>query len=119
MAAGTSRRLSLLSSAAAGLLVLVGTLVLLGWLFWVEALKSALPGRVAMNPLTAVGFMLAGAALWLLRAEEGNPRRRRWGYACGIAVALFGAARLFGYATGWDPGIDRILFHGRLGAVGG
>jgi signal transduction histidine kinase/DNA-binding response OmpR family regulator len=123
MAAASSRRSPLytggLTPAVAGLLVLLGAAALLGWLLRLEALKTVLPGRVAMNPATALCFIVSGAALWRLRAEGGDPRARRLGQALGIAVALVGAARLLGYGSGWDPGVDQWLFRDQLAATGG
>lgn len=45
---------------------MVGCLVLAGWEFDVEVLKRILPGLVAMNPITALTFILAGISLMLL-----------------------------------------------------
>src|SRR4051794_37851816 len=50
----------------------IGTLVLLGWAFEIEALKRVVPILVAMNPLTAVCFILAGAALYGLRSPTSS-----------------------------------------------
>jgi hypothetical protein len=43
--------------------VLVGCIVLLGWTFAVGSLRNDLPGPVAMNPVSAVGLLLAGVGL--------------------------------------------------------
>ena len=43
----------------------VGLIVLLGWLFNVEALKSVLPGMATMKPITAATFILSGVLLYL------------------------------------------------------
>ncbi|HZN68806.1 MAG TPA: ATP-binding protein [Tepidisphaeraceae bacterium] len=73
-----SRRLnSVLTTAscvAAAAVVAMGAMVLVGWALDVEFLKSFLhPNRVAMNPLTAVCFILTGTALWLSRRGEPWP----------------------------------------------
>lgn len=57
-----------LTRAASWGVVLMGLLVLLGWQFDVELLKRVHPNFVAMNPVTALCFLLAGVALWLSRA---------------------------------------------------
>jgi len=98
--------------------VLVGCFVLGGWASDIEALKRVLPGLVAMNPITALLFILAGATLWFLRTEEAEQRTLRiWQVIAGI-IALVGLVKLGGIVFGWDTGIDQMLFRDKLGAVG-
>ncbi|MBW3629561.1 MAG: hypothetical protein KY464_09705, partial [Gemmatimonadetes bacterium] len=55
----------------------VALLVLFGWWLDVELLKS-LYATVAMNPLTAVCFIVTGGSLWLMASRlEPLARRRR------------------------------------------
>ena len=62
--------------AVAGAVVAgVGLLVLIGWTFGVDTLKSVLPGLATMKANTALCFLLAGAALLLRRL--GAVRRPR------------------------------------------
>jgi hypothetical protein len=49
----------------AGLIALLGTLVLVGWLANVSAFKSVLPGAVEMKPNTAIALVLASISLYL------------------------------------------------------
>lgn len=72
-------------------------------------LKRILPNLVAMNPLTAVSFVLAGGSLLLGR--EGGGRGAR-GIAAGLAllVCLVGLVKLLQVAFGWEGGIDQALF---------
>src|SRR5262245_24717933 len=104
-----------IARGASGLVILVACLTLAGWLFDVEVLKSVLPGRIAMNPVTALCFLLSGAALWRLREES---RADRIAYVCGGVVAVVAVLRLGGYLFGWDTGVDQLLFRGKLD-VGG
>ena len=55
--------------AANVLVLLIPCVVLAGWTFDIEPLKRVVPGLVAMNPATALAFILAGTSLWLLREE--------------------------------------------------
>lgn len=57
----------------------VGILVIAGWLLGVEFLKGIFPGLPAMNPLTAVAFILAGVSLRLLTIEPLEPA---WTITC-------------------------------------
>jgi PAS domain S-box-containing protein len=107
------------AAVAAGWNVLVGLLVLAGWAFDLAPVKSVLPGQVTMKANTALGFLLAGAALALLLPEaEGRPRWRSLaGHAAAALVAALGLLTLSQYLFGWDLGIDQLLVAERLGAV--
>ncbi|MBS1510994.1 MAG: hypothetical protein JST86_09145 [Bacteroidetes bacterium] len=56
------------------LVVFYGTLVLIGWQFSITALKRPLPQLVAMNPLTALLFVLCGFSFFLVTAENKNAK---------------------------------------------
>jgi PAS domain S-box-containing protein len=55
-----------------------GLLVLLGWQFDVEFLKRPIPNLVAMNPVTAVGFMLSGFAVFSTIKQETSGSKFKW-----------------------------------------
>jgi hypothetical protein len=76
--------------AAGWLAGLLAALALLGWALDVAALKSLLPGRVLMAPMTAYGLLLAGAALSAWRVKGARWRRG----AVRGAGALFGGGGL-------------------------
>ena len=96
--------------------ILAGWMVLTGWALDVDVLKRVLPGLVAMNPITAIGFILAGVSLWLLQAERADRRARRAASACAVVVALIGLFKLLQLLFGVEFGIDQILFPGKLEA---
>lgn len=98
----------------AAVAVLVGGLTLLGWTLDIVPLTVAIPGGVAMNPVTAVAAVLAGVALFLSRQEAGL-QSRRFGQGFGLLVALAGAVVLGKYLFGCDLGLDVALFRGKLG----
>ncbi|MBX3698919.1 MAG: PAS domain S-box protein [Dokdonella sp.] len=101
------------ATAAAYFAIIIGSLVLIGWTLGVEWLKRVAPGLVAMNPMTAVLFMLLGTAL--LWSEQGRPapRRRQAKWMAALVVAL-GGIKLWGTIAGWSSGIDTWLFAGQL-----
>jgi len=120
------------TQAASAIAIVVGGLVLAGWTLDIGVLKSVLPGLVTMKPNTALAFILAGVALWLLR-EDPSPRpsppggeggrrlgegRRRVGQACASLVALVGLLTLGEYLSGWDLRIDQLLFKEASGTIG-
>jgi hypothetical protein len=111
--AGTSHvadRLDLLSLAANAIVLLVGLLVLVGWIFDVPALQAVVPGLATMKPNTAVAFFLAGMALWLFQDEQIRRWKRRLALGCSITVAMIGFLTLMEYLWRWDLGIDQLLF---------
>jgi PAS domain S-box-containing protein len=99
--------------------MVAGGLTLLGWQFELPALRSMLPGWVAMNPATAVCFILAGLALWLIARGDRGPGIRYAAELCAVLVACIGAAKLAGLITGHDPGLDEMLFREKLRPGGG
>ena len=113
---GLPARLGAFSALAGGVAVLVGSLVLVGWTLDIGVLKRILPNLVAMNPVTAVSFVLAGVSLWLLGPERVG--RGAQGLAGGLAllVCLVGLSKLVQIAFGWEAGIDGLLFPGSLEA---
>ena len=94
--------------------IFVGCLVLAGWTFAVGDLSGTLPGPVAMNPVSAVGLILAGVSAWLLQDERASGRARWISRACALLVVLIGLSRLIQVLFGLEPGIDRVLFPERL-----
>ncbi|MGH7365076.1 MAG: response regulator [Candidatus Rokuibacteriota bacterium] len=115
------RRSSLrsLSRAASLFVVVVGCVVLVGWGLDIAALTSMLPGHVAMNPMTALGFLLAAASLWVQGIPRQTPRKRWLRQAAGVSAGLvvaIGVVTLIGYVVGHNLGLDQILFRERLEA---
>jgi PAS domain S-box-containing protein len=97
--------------------VVIGSVILLGWLADWEVCKQVLPGMVAMNPATAVCFILAGASLWLLGGSEESSTGtggRQIARICAILVGLVGVVKFSGYLTGWNAPVDQLLFPGKL-----
>src|SRR5688572_15323048 len=94
----------------------MGTAALIGWSLDVQWLKSLLhPNRISMNPASAVSFILAGTALWLLGRERRGRAGRAGAFGCAEAVLVIACLRLAGYYGRWDPGVDRWLFESCLG----
>jgi hypothetical protein len=80
---------------------LIGALVLVGGAFDVAALRSILPGAVAMKTNTALGLLLSGLSLWLLSDKEAAGGRKYLGQGCAAAIFLIGALTLSQYLFGW------------------
>src|SRR6185369_9032277 len=88
--------------------VIVGALVLAGWWFGVEFLKRIVPGLVAMNPASAIGFICLGGALICL------PRNRAISKALALIAAFIGFAKVLTLFPLRDLAIDQLFFHDQL-----
>ncbi len=92
------------------LLLLLGALVLLGWLWNIALLTTVLPGRIAMKPNTGIGFLFLGLALFLLTRSTKTRSTQLWCAASATVVILIGLLTLSEYLFHFDLGIDQLLF---------
>jgi two-component system cell cycle sensor histidine kinase/response regulator CckA len=93
---------------------LLATGALVGWWLHMPVLQSAIPGFVAMNPATALAFLLAAGSLLSFhgrRADAGSVWLARMLAACAVVVPLLCVSR---FLTPWDFGLDRLLFPSRV-----
>ena len=94
--------------------IAVGTLVLYGWTSDTEVLKRIVPGLVAMNPMTALAFVLLGISFALLSAEARPTLRHRSGEVLATIVALIGLVKILALIKLADLHIDQLLFADKL-----
>jgi diguanylate cyclase (GGDEF)-like protein/PAS domain S-box-containing protein len=87
----------------------LGCVVLFGWAFGIEPLKTVFPGLVTMKVNTALGLMFSGASLWLLLRGASRTLRGHIARFLAFGVALIGAATLTEYFSGLNLGIDQLL----------
>ena len=99
------------------LAAVTGGLVLVGWAFDIDALKSILPVWVAMKPNTAIAFILTGIAVLPFSLPPAT-LFTRLARLCGLLAGLIGLLTLCEYASGWNPGFDQWLFPEPASAVG-
>jgi PAS domain S-box-containing protein len=109
-----SSHASRVASGCALAVMALGLVVMAGWLLGIESIKRVLPGLASMKFNTALGFLLAGGALFFR-----GKTTLRGGLAA--AVGLLGALTLGEYLSGIDFGIDQILFRveGEAGQAAG
>src|ERR1700722_7774075 len=103
MIEASSRRFVLLRIYCQGIAVfavLLAGLVLSGWAFHIESLKSVLPGLVTMKANTALGVALSGISLWLVLTGEASNSKSNIARLFGFVVALLGVAILIEYMLG-------------------
>lgn len=96
-------------NAAALAVASTGAIVLLGWYFDIAPLKSVLPGLITMKANTAIGLILLGASLRLLKAGSGK-KTRRVAHGLALVAMLLALLTLLEYLLGWNLGIDEFLF---------
>ncbi|HEY4639799.1 MAG TPA: EAL domain-containing protein [Thermoanaerobaculia bacterium] len=105
-----ARALRKLSRATSALPVIAGVLVLAGWWLHIEFLKSIVPGLVAMNPVTAIGFICIGASLILLTRHS-----HRFLANAFASIAMFiGIAKAVALLSLPDLALDRLFFYDQL-----
>ncbi len=104
-----------LAKAAGLFAALIGVLVLAGWFFKVDLLKSISPRLAPMNPMSAVAFICLGLSLWLLQ-PSGAVSKSKLRFGRGLAsIAIFiGGAKFISYFSDIDIEIDQWLFHKKV-----
>ncbi len=95
---------------------LAGGAVLLGWMLGNEVLMRVVPGFVAMNPLTAICFVVAGVSLACFWSSERSPSRLKLGVGQALSgvLVIVGVLKLLDYLFGWNFRVDEVLFRERL-----
>jgi hypothetical protein len=103
-------RVRLYCNASCLAAIVVGCLVLCGWIFHIERLRSALLGSMSIEVNTAFGLILLGMSLWLLLPDPPRRAYRYGGLFFAALAAFIGAMTLIEYIFGLDLRIDRLFF---------
>ncbi len=94
--------------------LLLGSVVLLGWLTGLQSLMTILPNWVAMKSNTAASFILAALSLYLMAGSAANSPPRVWQRVAAFFAALIvvdvGVMTQLEYLLHWNLGLDEILF---------
>jgi len=106
-----------IAKLASGLVVVIGTMGLLGWIWDIANFTTGLPGLPQIAPSTALLLVLVGAALGCVEAARSHapdPSRqtvlRRVSRAGAAIAVLYGILRLTAYGMGRDLPLDRLWF---------
>jgi PAS domain S-box-containing protein len=99
-----------ISRAAAGTAVVVGAVVLTGWTFNLDFLKSLSPNLASMKTNTALSMLLSGVSLWSLSGVSRPNWKSALGYGCAIVMLLIGVLTGSEMAFHWNLGIDQLVF---------
>jgi diguanylate cyclase (GGDEF)-like protein/PAS domain S-box-containing protein len=97
--------------------VAMGVMILGGWAFHIESLKSAFPGGAAIIPNTALLLALSGISLWFLLPSEPRTAVRQFARFLAMLVTFVGSATRLEYLIGVNLGIDQLLFAKPLAAT--
>ena len=82
---------------AAGVVVTLGIVVLLGWELDIARLYSVIPRLPAMVPNTALGFIFSGFSLWLLLRKEPKQLRGYAGQLLAVGALIIGTITVIEY----------------------
>ncbi len=116
-----------ISKKASFFVVLIGLVVILGWVFDITALKSIVPGLVSMKANTAICFILGGLSLRLSHKQSlviNTESIKRKGFVSNLLfyllpnlVILISLLTLLQYIFNIDFGIDQLFFQESLNSV--
>ncbi|MEO8205467.1 MAG: ATP-binding protein [Chthoniobacterales bacterium] len=90
--------------------ILIALIVLTGWFFEIQALKTVFPGYVSMKANTAANFLLCGIALLIAAQRVQTPLKKGMGTFLCLGVLLISGLTLTEYLTHVSLGIDELLF---------
>jgi PAS domain S-box-containing protein len=107
------KKLKRWSGYLATVVILVAVLVLAGWQFNISILKRPIPSLVAMNPMTAVSFLLSGFAL-LWSTGIFFPQKPVAGKALASIVIVIGGLKILDVLFNINTNIDQLLYHDKL-----
>lgn len=99
-----------ITRAAALLSVLLGIVVLTGWVLDITVLKSILPGYISMKPNTAIGFVCGGLAFMLLVKSDSSRKLRYPAAVLSLTTLIIGLFTLAEYLLHRDLKVDQLLF---------
>ncbi|WP_172642445.1 ATP-binding protein [Azoarcus sp. KH32C] len=91
-------------------MTVIGITALLGWWLQVDVLTGAVHGWVPMKPNSALGFILAGLSLSAAMRRKDASGWRTLHLSLASALTLLGVLTCIEHLTGWNPGIDALLY---------
>src|SRR5579863_4091181 len=108
-------RLQRVSLGLVAIIIVTAILVICGWQWDVPLLRQFGSGLPAMNPLTALSFLLSSFSFLILASSFRSRPLDILGYLLAGVVLVFAATRLAGYFIPDLEGVDQFLFTDRLG----
>lgn len=100
--------------------IIIGCIVLAGWLFNISSLTSLLPGYGKMSWGTAFCFIFSGLSLYLRQdGEPGSKVRNYTALVCSLIVLAIGALSLSSYIFGWHFDINNFFWNETRAEIAG
>ena len=99
--------------ALTAIVIIIPSLVLVGWQFNINSLKSVLPHLVSMNPFAAVLFILSGISLCLIWGNNA-PKFKYIGKSISVAILIISIILLGGVFHVFDFRLDQIFYEDAL-----
>ena len=111
-------RLKAYSKISGVVTIVIGSIVVCGWIFDIPLLKNLYPTFVSMKANTAIAIMLAGVSLLLFHSPRKSPFTAMTGSFSSAFVAAIGLLTFIEYVGGWNFGLDQLFFKETIGTVG-
>ncbi len=96
------------------LFFIIGIFVLVGWGAHIETLKRLKPDAVAVNPLSAICFLLCAVSLWIQQNEDAEDKRLKTARRIALVVTVIGFGRFIFTVFGFNFFLDTALFSDQL-----
>jgi len=102
------------------IVIIIGSVVIAGWLLEIDTLKSIVPDWVTMKFSTAVSFLMSGIVVMLLNEFRNNNSEfsRIFLFAPLIIISFFMATLLVTTIMGTTSGVSNLFVQDDPGAVG-
>ncbi len=93
----------------------IGLLVLSGWQFDIDFFKRPIPWLAAMNPTSAVLFVLSGLAFLSLSPGKAPQKMKPAGYLLAALVFVSAFVKMLDVFTNFKTGVDLFIFSEAIG----
>lgn len=110
-------RLKDISTYLSVIIIILGFLFLIGWIFNIKLLQSPGSGFSTIKSNVTFGFILIGFSIFLIQTRGSNHSYRLTGKILALLVFLIGILTLSEYLLGINLGVDQILFKEAAGAL--
>lgn len=96
------------------LVILFGILTLVGWQFNIRVLKRPIPHLVAMNPATAISFVITGISFLFLSAKNRTKRKISFGKILALLTIGISVLKLIGAIVPSFLQVDHVFFNKQI-----